>query len=79
MIQRLPWMVDGRLIGGPILKIAKPDKAHIAEFWWVTNFLRLSDNRPAHRQKDQNPDKQAYKNVRLFSTAHCSLQPFKIF
>ena len=72
MIQRLPWMVDGRLIGGPILKIAKPDKAHIAEFWWVTNFLRL-------RQKDQNPDKQAYKNVRLFSTAHCSLQPFKIF
>jgi len=35
-------MVDGRLIGGPILKIAKPDKAHIAEFWWVTNFLRLS-------------------------------------
>jgi len=71
MIQRLPWMVDGRLIGGPTLKIAKPDKAHIAEFWWVTNFLRL-------RQKDQNPDKQAYKNVRLFSTAHCSLQPFKI-
>jgi hypothetical protein len=45
-------MVDGRLIGGPTLKIAKPDKAHIVEFWWVTNFLRLSDNRPARRQKD---------------------------